>query len=98
VRADEKIILPEILFYFLQSELTMGDILSRATGSTVQGIKQTELRKVKILIPQIKIQEKAVETLRNILMRNFKNKEENQILTKTREELLLKLMRGDIRV
>jgi type I restriction enzyme S subunit len=98
MRADEKIILPEILFYFLQSELTMGDILSRATGSTVQGIKQTELRKVKILIPQIKVQEEAVKTLRNILMRNFKNKEENQTLTKTRDELLPKLMSGEVRL
>ncbi len=41
------------LFYALQSEQVRHDLLSRATGTTAQGIRQTELRLVQIPLPPL---------------------------------------------
>jgi type I restriction enzyme S subunit len=41
------------LFYALQSEQVRHDLLSRATGTTAQGIRQTELRLVRIPLPHV---------------------------------------------
>jgi type I restriction enzyme S subunit len=41
------------LFYALQSERVRHDLLSRATGTTAQGIRQTELRLVRIPLPSV---------------------------------------------
>lgn len=41
---------PQYLFYALQSDLGQGELKSRASGTTVLGIKQSELRKVRIPI------------------------------------------------
>lgn len=44
------------LKYVLQYSHVVSDIQGRASGTTVQGIKSTELRKVKIPVPDIKVQ------------------------------------------
>jgi type I restriction enzyme S subunit len=44
------------LFYALQSEQVRHDLLSRATGTTAQGIRQAELRRVRVPLPQIEEQ------------------------------------------
>ncbi|MFN6194965.1 MAG: restriction endonuclease subunit S [Planctomycetota bacterium] len=41
------------LFYALQAEQVRHDLLSRATGTTAQGIRQTELRRVRIPLPAV---------------------------------------------
>jgi type I restriction enzyme, S subunit len=41
------------LFYALQSEDVRHDLLSRATGTTAQGIRQSELRHVRIAVPPL---------------------------------------------
>ena len=41
------------LFYALQSEEVRHDLLSRATGTTAQGIRQSELRRVRIPLPDV---------------------------------------------
>jgi type I restriction enzyme, S subunit len=41
------------LFYVLQSDQVRHDLLSRATGTTAQGIRQTELRLVRIPLPDV---------------------------------------------
>lgn len=41
------------LFYALQSEQVRHDLLSRATGTTAQGIRQTELRLVRVPVPPL---------------------------------------------
>jgi type I restriction enzyme S subunit len=41
------------LFYALQSEQVRHDLLSRATGTTAQGIRQTELRRVHVPLPEM---------------------------------------------
>ena len=43
------------LYYWLKSDIALHDMYGRATGTTVQGIKQSELREVSILMPLNKI-------------------------------------------
>jgi len=49
LRAKQGLIDPFFLFYALQSDFGQGELKARASGTTVLGIKQSELRKV--LIP-----------------------------------------------
>src|SRR5699024_10040095 len=60
--------LPEVLngrflYYALQTSQVRADILGRASGTTVQGIRQAELRLVKIPIPSLPLQTKIAQIL-----------------------------------
>lgn len=48
LRAKPKLIDPHFLFYALQSDFGQGELKARASGTTVLGIKQSELRQVRI--------------------------------------------------
>ncbi len=52
------------LLYWLQSKDAQEQLKARATGTTVVGIKQSELRKLSVPIPPIKIQQQIADTLR----------------------------------
>jgi len=52
------------LLYLLQSEDVQDQLKSRATGTTVLGIKQSELRKVPIKVPPIPAQLEAASVLK----------------------------------
>ncbi len=54
------------LLYWLQSQDAQEQLKARATGTTVVGIKQSELRKLSIPIPPIKIQQEIAHILRVI--------------------------------
>ena len=52
------------LLYLLQTEEMQAQLKSRATGTTVLGIKQSELRKVTLTLPSIHLQLSAAATLK----------------------------------
>ena len=52
------------LLYLLQSEDTQDQLKSRATGTTVLGIKQSELRKVQIKVPPLDVQTNVAAILK----------------------------------
>ena len=52
------------LLYLLQTEAMQSQLKARATGTTVLGIKQSELRKVAVRIPPIELQRNAASVLR----------------------------------
>jgi type I restriction enzyme S subunit len=52
------------LLYWLQSQDAQEQLKARATGTTVLGIKQSELRKLSVPIPPIKIQKEIAHILR----------------------------------
>lgn len=54
------------LLYLLQSEETQDKLKARATGTTVLGIKQSELRKVLIKVPPLDVQVSAAAILKAI--------------------------------
>jgi type I restriction enzyme S subunit len=51
------------LLYLLQTEGMQDQLKARATGTTVLGIKQSELRKVSVTVPPIKLQKNAASVL-----------------------------------
>jgi type I restriction enzyme S subunit len=54
------------LLYLLQTEEMLSKLKARATGTTVLGIKQSELRKVELQLPPIGMQVSAAATLKAI--------------------------------
>jgi len=52
------------LLYLLQSDKMQDQLKSRATGTTVLGIKQSELRKIPIAIPPYEFQLSVAETMK----------------------------------
>ena len=54
------------LLYLLQTEEMQSQLKSRATGTTVLGIKQSELRKVTLTLPPFELQLSAAATLKAI--------------------------------
>jgi restriction endonuclease S subunit len=59
IRTNKSKLFGRFLFYALKSEPVFNDLTSRATGTTVQGIRQSELRKVKIPVPPL-AEQKAI--------------------------------------
>lgn len=78
--SDEKIVLSQRVFglkikkefnsryiyYYMLSNTFQSELSGRATGSTVTGLRQPELLKCKIKIPERKIQDKIANILKNI--------------------------------
>jgi type I restriction enzyme S subunit len=54
------------LLYLLQTEEMQAQLKSRATGTTVLGIKQSELRKVTLTLPSLDLQLSAAATLKTL--------------------------------
>jgi len=51
IRTNKKRLHGRFLYYALQSEDVVHDLQSRATGTTAQGVRQTELRRIQIPLP-----------------------------------------------
>ena len=75
------------LLYYLQSPRGQYELLSKATGTTVQGIKRTEFSKVKILMPSLEKQNKIVSILSSIDEKIELNRKINQNLEETAQTL-----------
>jgi type I restriction enzyme S subunit len=67
---------PVFLFYALQSEFSQGELHARATGTTVAGIKQSELRRVRLPIFALPVQRRIADILSayDELMENFRRR------------------------
>lgn len=51
------------LKYLMMSEFVQSQLLARATGTTVSGIKQAELRKIDLLVPPFRVQRRIADIL-----------------------------------
>ena len=85
------------LYFWLKSPQGQFLLERRATGSTVEGIRQVELRKVEIIIPALGILEKAAFLWLVALEKTENNNQQIRTLTKTRDVLLPQLMSGTLR-
>ena len=97
LRVNKKIS-SEYLYFYLFSTYGQHLLSARASGSTVQGIRQSELRKIEIIIPDKESLKKASLIFRSTIEKKAINSKQIQTLTKTRDTLLPKLMSGQIRV
>lgn len=98
LRANHGCCLPIYLYHWLNTSVSQERLRSRATGTTVVGVRQSELRKVEVLLPPLSIQKGAAKPLENCMMKIGRNEDEIHILAVIRDTLLPKLMSGEIRV
>lgn len=63
LRAKPGLLDPLYLFYALQSDFGQGELKARASGTTVLGIKQSELRKVRIPVFPLHVQQRIAGIL-----------------------------------
>lgn len=64
LRGKKDLLDNDYLLYLLQTEEMQAQLKGRSSGTTVVGIKQSELRKVEVLLPPIAEQEEVASTLR----------------------------------
>lgn len=95
LRANTDLISSAFLYFWLLSPYAKSDMNGRATGTTVVGIRQSELRKVKVLTPPKNIcdlfNEKVKANLKQIALNN-----KSVDLAHIRDILLPKLLSGEI--
>jgi type I restriction enzyme S subunit len=63
LRANRATIDPVYLFYALQCDFTRAELHARASGTTVSGIKQSELRQVRVPVPPLPVQRRIAGIL-----------------------------------
>lgn len=63
IRGRAELVDQRYLAFALQSPLVQGRLKARATGTTVQGIKQSELRQVDVPLPPLRVQQKIAAVL-----------------------------------
>jgi type I restriction enzyme S subunit len=98
LRSKPELCLSAYLYVWLGSSEARSKIDSRATGTTVVGIRQTELRKVEVVLPPIEIQAVANKFFHYCLVKIDVNEEEIECLTSIRDALLPKLISGQLRM
>jgi len=63
VRCDEKKVVPKFIYFYMTSEMFQWELTSRATGTTVKGLRQPELLKCNIHLPNYETQFKIANIL-----------------------------------
>jgi type I restriction enzyme S subunit len=86
------------LYYWLNSASCRTEIINRGTGTTVEGIRQSELRKVAVLLPPLPIQKAAARFLAEWTEQIHRNEAQSRVLANLRDTLLPKLLSGELRV
>jgi type I restriction enzyme, S subunit len=98
IRANQSKVIPSYLYYELSKGNGYSQIIGSQSGSTVFGIRQSELRKIKILKPGLTIQILFDEIVRPMLTKIRNNDMQNQQLAELRDWLLPMLMNGQVNV
>lgn len=84
------------MLYWLKEN--MQTIINNANGSTFLEISKTVFRNIPIAIPSSEVLEKFEEIISSIYNQILNNEKENQSLSKLRDTLLPKLMKGEINI
>ena len=85
-------------FHYLLHQLRLQDFGAYNRGSTQPLLTQRDMRKLKILIPNEDILTAFEEKIRSMTLLSDISKDQSEILTKTRDTLLPRLMSGDLEV
>lgn len=86
------------LWTYIQSERFDLQKNNLCIGTTMQAINNSNIRKIKLVLPEKKILEEFNSIIEPMYRKIFYNRNENQTLTKIRDSLLPKLMSGEIRI
>lgn len=98
LRADKKKIFPTYFYYEMSRGHGYSQVMGRLSGSTVLGIRQSELRQVQVLIPDFEVQKTFNQKVLPMLSQIRKLDIQNQELQQLRDWLLPMLMNGQVRV
>jgi len=98
LRANPARFFSTYLYQYLCLPSTQERLHARATGTTVLGIRQSELRKVQVLIPPKVLQERVDRILKPCRAKIATNHIESETLASIRNLLLPRLLSGEIRV
>lgn len=96
IRANPSIIAPVILYYCMESPATQHELRSRSSGATVAGIRQSELRKVPLIVPESLIQLQAEPVLWSLAQLRDSLEKKARNLRRARDLLLPRLIAGQI--
>ena len=66
LRADPTVLYPRYLYAYMTSESFQSEIIGRATGTSVDGLRQTEVLKLKLRLPPLAQQRHIGDTLYNL--------------------------------
>lgn len=91
MRANKTIIEPTVLYFQLTDSIGKHQIDIRKTGTTVTGIRQSELIQVPIIVPPMNIQKEFARFCNPIMITIEKNADEIRQLIKLQEMLLSRL-------
>lgn len=90
---DYSLIEPTVLYFQLTDSIGKHQIDIRKTGTTVTGIRQSELIQVPIIVPPMNIQKEFARFCNPIMITIEKNADEIRQLFKLQEMLLSRLSR-----
>lgn len=96
LRADNQNVTPSFLYLWLQTSIAQADLEGRATGTTVVGIRQVELKKVNVITPSFEIVKAFETTVFSLYERINVNETESKGLSDLRGSLLPKLLAGEL--
>lgn len=96
IRADHRLVSPVILYFSLDSEQVQHELRSRASGSTVSGIRQSELKNIPLVVPSMGVQKRAEAVLSQLSEQIHTLNSQAQNLRRTRDLLLPRLLSGQI--
>lgn len=97
-KTSERLDLFEYIYLHLKTDYITSYIAERLAGSTQQYISLSELRKIPIIIPQKRIISEFKQIVGCLISSIYNNERENRYLESIRDNLLPKLMSGEIRV
>lgn len=98
IRANPEFISGSYLYFWLNTSVAKSDMKNRSTGTTVVGIRQSELQKVKVLTPGLEAVLAFDKYVGSMLQSVDKTEQEISSLIKIRDSLLPKLLSGQIQV
>ncbi len=98
IRANPQVCCPTYLYHWLDSDNGRRELSRRETGTTVLGIRQSELRRVRLPLPPPPIHRAADRILDPIRQIIETLDEQSDTLTCIRDALLYRLLSGEIRI
>lgn len=98
LRVNTKLLNSTYLWELVNSNIFQYSLQGKATGSTVQGIRQKELMKIPIILPEKKSLDSFEKLVRPILEKTNCLIKENEKLAELRDTLLPKLLSGEIEI
>ncbi|MDP1787506.1 restriction endonuclease subunit S [Nitrosomonas sp.] len=98
LRANPKRISPCYLYHYLLFPIGQNQLIARATGSTVGGIRQQLLKQVEVVVPTESLLKSYTEIVQPMFKCIYRLSQQNDLLTKSRDMLLPRLISGKLSV